>query len=91
MFGLGGGVGLFGLGLMLGGGEVAALVANFAVGRFAGPRAGAVISRGRQTCGRLRPMFRLFHVPTMTRDAERVRGDFTPWPPQARGAMVCLL
>lgn len=73
-------VGVLGLGGAFEGGEVAAFVADFVAGGFAGSGAGAVFARDVDTCGRLGPVFGLFHGTILPRGRCKVRRVFTPWP-----------
>ena len=69
----------FGFGVVFDCREVTALAADFAVGGFAGPRAGAVVA-GFVDAGRwLRPMLGFFHVNNVRCRTENEKQVFIPW------------
>ena len=67
-----------GFGGLFEGGEVAAFVADFVAGGFAGPGAGAVFAVFVEPDGRLGPMFRFFHGVNVARGAAREYEGFHP-------------
>jgi len=80
----------FGFGVVFERGEVTALAADFAVGGFAGPRAGAVVA-GFVDAGRwLRPMLGFFHPHNVRCRTENERQVFIPWLTRRRAANVHL-
>ena len=69
----------FGFGVVFERGEVTAFAADFAVGGFAGPCAGAVVA-GFVDAGRwLRPMLGFFHPDNVRCRTENERQVFIPW------------
>ena len=80
----------FGFGVLFDCGEVTAFAADFAVGGFAGPCAGAVVA-GFVDAGRwLRPMLGFFHPDNVRCRTENERQVFIPWLTRRCAANVSL-
>ena len=80
----------FGFGVVFNCGVVTAFAADFAVGGFAGPCAGAVVA-GFVDAGRwLRPMLGFFHPHNVRCRTENERQVFIPWLTRRRAANVHL-
>lgn len=78
-FRFGGLVNAFRFGVLLGGGEIAAFAADFAVGGFAGPSACAVFGRDVNTFVGLGPVFWFFHQLMVAHAMLAGCRVFTPW------------
>ncbi len=87
-FRLGGLVGALGFGGLFAGGEVAAFVADFAAGGFAGPGAGAVFAGFVDTDGWLLPVLGFFHGGSVALLLVVANGGLTPWRESGGEGMV---
>ena len=81
----------FRFGVLLGGGEIAAFAADFAVGGFSGPSACAVIGRDVNTFVGLGPVFWFFHQLMVAHAMLAGCRVFTPWRDPARGVILPLM
>ena len=70
---------MLGFGVVFDCGHVAGFAADFAVGGFAGPGAGAVVTGFVDADGWLGPMLGFFHHRNVPCGAEDDRRVFTPW------------